>query len=298
VSSRPVVTRISIVTKERCKGEKVAFDWTFQTIKNCSLPGAKAVFTGNKGSTKEIITLAVVLSTAASQMSHLLIQSREKRNEFEPAVLCTDTCPHNETFWKLVFGTCLETKLGLFHLVHRTRDTLDPKTNDLHWKCVVKLRNSICSCFVKDDAALLQALKNGSFSRTGEKLSDDAMRDLRRSKRWKQRCSEFLRKLILPGATPRHWLKLWIEEFKDSKDPASGKPAFTRSMDMHQEIPPGPRSTHGLWKWRCDRPESPLKKFHELLAHFGNSGMNKHPSDTLSLEAQLNSMSESAGKQK
>jgi hypothetical protein len=107
----------------------------------------------------------------------------------------------------------------------------------------------------------------------------------------------------LPGATQRHKLNFWIEEFKDSKDPASGKPAFTRNtekvateqlknvhhasdvlgMDMHQEIPPGPRSTHGLSKWRCDRPESPLKTFHELLAHFGNSGMNKHPSDTLTL---------------
>jgi hypothetical protein len=43
------------------KNEKVAFDWTFQTIKNYNnLPGIKAVFTRNKGSTKEIITLALV----------------------------------------------------------------------------------------------------------------------------------------------------------------------------------------------------------------------------------------------
>ena len=47
--------------------DKVAFDWTFQTIKNYNLPGANAVFTGNKGSTKEIITLAVVPTTAANQ---------------------------------------------------------------------------------------------------------------------------------------------------------------------------------------------------------------------------------------
>jgi hypothetical protein len=241
--------------------------------------------------------LAAVPSTAASQISHQLIQSREKRNDFEQAVLCSDTCPHNEKFWKLVFGTCLETKLGLFHLVHRMMDTLDPKANDLCWKCVVKMRNSIHLYFVKDKAALLQALKNGSFSRTGEKLSDEAMRHLRHSKRWKQQHSEFLSKLILPGATQRHRLKLLIEEFKDSKDPASGKPVFTRNtekvateqlrkvhhasdilgMDMHQEILPGPRSTHGLSKWKCDRPELPLETFHELLlAHFGNSGMNEH----------------------
>jgi hypothetical protein len=35
-----------------------------------------------------------------------------------------------------------------------------------------------------------------------------------------------------------------------------------------------------LSKWRCDRPESPLEKFHEL-AHFENSGMKKRLADTL-----------------
>jgi hypothetical protein len=151
--------------------EKVAFDWTFQTIKNYNLPGAKAVFTGNKGSTKEIITLAVVPTTAANQISHLLLKSKEKRQEFKPKVLYTDTCPHNEAFWKGIFGTYLETKLGLFHLVHRVMDTLDSKS-ELYWKCVVQLRAAIYSYFVEDEAALLKALKDGSFSKTGEKLSD------------------------------------------------------------------------------------------------------------------------------
>jgi hypothetical protein len=54
-------------------------------------------------------------------------------------------------------------------------------------------------------------------------------------------------------------------------------------MDMYQEILPGPRSTQGLLKWKCDRPKSPLEKFHELLAHFGNLGMNKGLADTLML---------------
>jgi hypothetical protein len=108
--------------------DKVAFDWTFQTIKNYNLPGANAVFTGNKGTTKEIITLAIVPTTAASQTSHLLLQSRENRFEFKPTELCADTCPHNERFWKAAFGTYLETKLGLFHPLHRTMDTLDLKS--------------------------------------------------------------------------------------------------------------------------------------------------------------------------
>jgi hypothetical protein len=281
--------------------DKVAFDWTFQTIKNYNLPAANAVFTGNKGTTKEIITLAIVPTTAASQTSHLLLQHREKRFEFKPTVLHRDTCPHNKRFWKAVFGTYLETKLGLFHLLHRIMDALNSKS-ELYWKYVTNLRNAIHTYYPEDEAGLLRALKDGIFSKTGEKLSDNEVRQLRHSKRWKQRYSEFLRKLILPGATQRHRLKLWIQEFKNSFD-KTGKSVFTRNtekvateqlrkvhhasdvpgMEMHQEILPGKRSTHGLSKWRCDRPESPLKKFHKLLVHFGNSGMNPELSDILEL---------------
>jgi hypothetical protein len=51
--------------------------------KNYNLPDAKAVFTGNTGSTKEMITLALV-PTAAEKKAHLLLQSKEKRKEFDP----------------------------------------------------------------------------------------------------------------------------------------------------------------------------------------------------------------------
>jgi hypothetical protein len=216
-------------------------------------------------------------------------------------VLYTDTCPHNEAFWKGFFGTYLETKLGLFHLVHCIMDTLVSKC-ELYWKSVLKLRNAIYTYFVEDEAALLKALKDGSFSRTGDMLSDTEIQDLQHSKRWKQQYSKFLRKLILPGVTQRYRLNLWIEEFKNQMD-QSGRPVFTSNtkkvtteqlkkvhhasdvpgMDMYQEILPGPRSTHGLSKWKCDRPELPLEKFHELLAHFGNSAMSKGLSDTLTL---------------
>jgi hypothetical protein len=142
--------------------------------KHYNLPGAKAVFTGNKGSTNEIIALAVVPTTAASQISHLLLQSREMRKEFKPVVVHTDTCPHNrphnEGFWKGIFGTYLETKLGLFHLLHRIMDTLNSKC-DVYWKCVVQLRNAIYTYVVKDENALLKALKDGSFSKTGKPFS-------------------------------------------------------------------------------------------------------------------------------
>jgi hypothetical protein len=48
-------------------------------------------------------------------------------------------------------------------------------------------------------------------------LSDEEIRDLRHSNKWKQRYSEFLRKLILPGVTQRYRLTLWIEEFREEK---------------------------------------------------------------------------------
>jgi hypothetical protein len=123
----------------------------------------------------------------------------------------------------------------------------------------------------------LKALKDGSFSKTKEKLSGAAIRDLGHSKRWKQRYSKFLRTLILPGATQRHRLNLWIEEFKNERDQRD-KAVFTLNtekvateqlkkvhhasdvpgMNMYQEILPGPSLTHGLSKWKWDRPESPL----------------------------------------
>jgi hypothetical protein len=194
--------------------EKVAFDWTFQSIRNYNLPGVEAIFTRNKGSTKEIVSLAIVPTTSASQISHLVLQSKEKRKEFKPAVLYTDTCPHKEASSKGIFGTYLETKLGLFHLVHHIMDTLDSKW-ELYWKCIVKLCKAIYTYFVEDEAALLKALKDDSFSRTDNMLSVTEIQNLRHSKRWKQQNSKFLRKLILPGATQIHHLNLWIEEFKN-----------------------------------------------------------------------------------
>jgi hypothetical protein len=123
----------------------------------------------------------------------MLIKTIQKRQDFHPAVLYTDTCPHNESFWKTIYGATLETKLGLFHLLHRIYDTLDPRCN-LYWKCLVQLKNSVYSYFEEDEAGLLAALKDGSFSKTNKKLSDKEIRDLRHSKRWKQRYGEFLQK--------------------------------------------------------------------------------------------------------
>jgi hypothetical protein len=75
-AERSQLTAYGFSNFERYERElKVAFDWTFQSVKNYkNVPGAKAIFTGNKGSTNEIVTLAMVPTTAASQISHLLQQ--------------------------------------------------------------------------------------------------------------------------------------------------------------------------------------------------------------------------------
>ena len=125
---------------------------------------------------------------------------------------------------------------------------------------------------------------------------------IQHSKRWKQRFDPFLRKLILSGAKIEHQIALCIVEFKNSKND-TGRSLFTKNtekvateqlkkvqyasdpvgVEMYHKIPAGKRSTHKLPKWASLRPESRLEKFHELLAHMANSGMNAGLSDALTL---------------
>ena len=161
--------------------DAIAIDWTFQVVKNYSnLPGAKAMFTANVGRTKEVFALALVSSTSVSQVSHMLVKILQ-REHFKPSVLYHDTCPHNKDFWTRLFGANLEVRLGLFHLLHRIVDTLDPKC-ELYWKCLVALKKSVYRYDDDDMTGLLQALKDGSFSRDGKKYSATKIDDLRHSK--------------------------------------------------------------------------------------------------------------------
>ncbi len=107
------------------EGDKVAFDHTFQTLKNYrNLPGANAIFTGINRRTKEVLFLAIVPTTVASEISHLLLQAIKNRIEFRPGIVYLDTCPSNNTFWKEHFGLEVTTKLGLFRLMQRIVDTM------------------------------------------------------------------------------------------------------------------------------------------------------------------------------
>jgi hypothetical protein len=99
-----------------------AIDWTFQVIKTCvSLPGAKACFTF-KASDGQMAGLAIVRSTAVSEISHFWTQLISKRS-LRVQVLYTDLWPTSETFWKNIFGPLMIGRLGLFHAIKRITDT-------------------------------------------------------------------------------------------------------------------------------------------------------------------------------
>jgi hypothetical protein len=284
------------------KGDAIAIDWTFQVVKNYNLPGAKAMFTANVGRTKEVFALALVANTSVSQVSHLLVEILQKRGpNFKPSVLYHDTCPHNQDFWRLLFGANFGVRLGLFHLLHRIVDTLDTKC-ELYWKGLVSLKKSVYRYDDVDLGGLLTCLREGSFSREGKKYSATAIDDLRHSKRWKERCDPLLRKVILSGPIIADAIERWIVEFSKKED-SQGRPLFTRNtekvakeqttkvkwvqdpqdMEMYRKIPPGKRSIHQLPKWLSNRPESGLEKFHEHLAHLANTGSGKALADALTM---------------
>ena len=281
--------------------EMSAIDWTFQVMKNYNLPGATAMFTWNKGSTKEVCTLQAVRDTSVSQIAHAVSEMKQKRVSVKPAILYTDTCPHNMTFWKTILGSGLILRLGLFHLIQRIFKTLDTRSLDF-WECLVKLKSCIYSYHEVDLDNLYRCLKDGSFAADGKKLTDSEIRALEHSPKWKQRFGAYLRKKILPGEVVRVNLQRWIDKYSTKTD-AVGLPVFTRTtdkvatqqkenvshtadcegVDYYREIPAGPRSTHGLSKWLSTRAESILEKFHEFLAHFGNTGTNPALADLLCL---------------
>jgi hypothetical protein len=213
------------------EGDAIAIDWTFQVVKNYNLPGAKAMFTANVGRTKEAFALALVTNTSVSQVSHMLVEIIQKREtHFKPSVLCHDTCPHNQDFWRLLFGANLEVRLlGLFHLLHRIIDTLDAKC-ELYWKGLVSLKKAVHRCDNNDLSGLLTCLREGSFSRDGKRHSATDIDNLRHSKRWKERCNQFLRKVILPGPIIADAIERWIVEFSQKED-SQGRPLFTRSTE-------------------------------------------------------------------
>ena len=137
-------------------GDTVALDHTFQTLKNYNLPGSKALFTMNKGSTKEIVALVIVPSTSTKDISHLLTKIIKSQLNFKPSVLYTDTCPASQDLYLSILGKTTTMRLGLFHLMHRIVDTMDNKC-ELHHKVLAKLKECFYTYHPTDEAALIAA---------------------------------------------------------------------------------------------------------------------------------------------
>ena len=282
-------------------GDIVAVDWTFQVLKNYKgLQGKYAMFTMNKGSTKEMVLSLIVPSTAVKEVSHALQQMAESR-ACEPSALYSDITPSNHIFWKTILKSCVEIKLGMFHIQHRIVETLDSKCT-LYWIGLVELKKCFYRYNSEDFDNLMLALKDGTFSADQKKMTDGDIVELRQSKRWKARCDPYLRKETLPRSTTQHELQTWINKYESSKD-SSGRPLFSQhtkkiameqikkvehatdpvGLGMYTKVPPPKKSPHGLPTWQSNRPESALEKSHEALAHFANTGMRPELADIITM---------------
>jgi hypothetical protein len=297
--------RREIQSVEVKAGDKMAVDWTFATLTNYhQLKSAKAIFTANKGSTKEIVLVALVPSTKVSDASHALQQARSRRGEgnFDPGALYTDTCPHNTDYYKRIFGLRLNHRLGLFHLAHRMIETYDVRS-ELYWDAIVDTQEAIYTYRATEYDALIKALQDGSFSSSSKHYTAEEINDVRHSKYWNQRYQEYLPKLTNPPHIQQFKLRSIILKYKNKLD-SKGMSVFTpRSekaileqckkvhhsndpddIDMYTEIAPTKNSKHGLSKWMSNRPEPALEKYHEILQHFANTGTNSELADTLNFE--------------
>ena len=278
----------------------VTFDHTFQVLKTYNNKGgAKAVFTGMKGSTKEVVSLAAVPSTALKEVTHLLRQSKARRENFSPSVVYTDTCPNGTYVWKDLFGHDIDCRLGLFHFIHRIVDTLDNKC-ELYWKSMVSLKKCIYTYHEIDFRKLMEALRTGTLSSSRQPMTTDEINQVRHSKQWKSRYDRYLRKVFRSEAQICSYLEEWIRTW-DGVEDSCGRRVFSSATTkatreqmskvqfvldsekaiVYSPVPPPKDSVHNLTVWRTNRPESSLEKFHELLAHFGNGAMRKEYADAL-----------------
>jgi hypothetical protein len=304
--SEDTLTQVSNVDRYRRELQSVttskasAIDWTFEVVKNYKLPGAKALFTMNTES-KEIANLAIVRDTKAEQIAHAVEQQVRRRENFRPILLYTDTWPHNEYFWKMLLGEYLEGRLGLFHLIKRVTETMNLRSA-LYWKALYEFKMCVYSYNGTDEAAVVRALVVGKLSSDGAKYSSGKIRTLRFSPRWKHKCEPYLRKEFnedsLTKSNWENWLADWEDQVDDDGRPIfpdrrataaalkeqSKKVQYVRDHPdfvPYREVPAGPRSKHGLSKWKSLRNESHLEGFHKKVAHFGNTGMAKGLSDCL-----------------
>ena len=295
-----------------CHGGIFAQDHTFSVVKKyLKHLGAKAVW-DVATSTGEIATAVCVPSTQTIHFSHaarLLIN----RPHFNPQSMCSDTWPHKKEYWEsLIPG--LKGRLGLFHYEKRILTSLRKKHVDYH-DAISDLLEALYEYESSDYEKLLAALWNGTLSNTGKELTTKEIADLRRTKYFRDRYSKYLRKKLREPNTMIQRIDDWFCKYKVTASPAArpagGRldprhqvPSFTPETksavenckekahhladpmtidQMYDKILPHPNSKHQLIEYISKRGESKLESFHDMLAHFANSGMRDTLSDNLHL---------------
>lgn len=298
--------------------EAVAVDHTFAVVKNYNVQGAKACFT-MLTSTKQIATAALVETTSVNEISHLCEQIVRRRINFQPKVIYTDTWPHNDEFWKDVFGFCVIGRLGLFHCMKRIADTLNPRCL-YYWEALWDLKACFYQYNADDMDALMVAMSSGTFKSDGTAMKTEEIRQLRESKEWKSRADPYLRKNLHKKETVIQNLSSWLMKWKNKSDandqelcpnyrspcpdfcpnyrPQKKNPtekaiqeqknkvqyvADVPQFNPYRKLLPGPKSKHQLPTYVSARPESHLEGFHKIFAHFANTGMKRELADTLTL---------------
>lgn len=272
------------------EGEMVAYDHTFQaTHAYQNKENLHCFFTGVVSGTKEISLVLGVPTTKLADAAHGLIQSAKKRG-MKPSVVSTDTVPHGIDFWKALYGDDIHCQLGLFHLMQRLVEELDPES-DLFWECLLELKECIYRYNPILYEALVNALLEGKLSKDGKKYTLDEIEAMRHSKTFTSRYDKYLTKQFHTKQQIITNLERWISRW-DGRCDDRGRYVFndktvekTRNqfqnvefvLDcegavVYTEVKAPANSKHGLSEWRSNRPESALEKFHELLAHFCNYG--------------------------
>jgi hypothetical protein len=292
----------------------IAQDHTMEVVKNYlrTQVDAKAVWTccNEFG---EIASAVLVRDTKSSQFAHAAEQLARRPN-FKPKVMYADTWPHLVNFWKLIFGSTCEGRLGLFHFFQRIVKTL----RDSHCDSKVAIGDLLKCIYEHDEQDMLQltyVLKSGLMARNGYKYTESEITEMQRTGLFKKRYDKWLRKIIFNPNKIRDNLQSWWIKYKvkgsEGKaegrgrlDPTTRKKLFTVETreafdnalisceyisdvltidEMYTTLSPSPNSTHNLREHLSHRVESRLEGFHDPLSNFGNSGMSKNIADILHL---------------
>ncbi len=293
-------------------GTKIAQDHTHQACKNYLRRDRGEAMWTVASETGEIACVAMVPSTKAEDYAHAAKQL-SNRPSFNPKVMYSDTWPDNSNFWNELLDLLLEGRLGLFHYIQRITSQMRT-THEKHNHAVADLLACIYHYNTSDYDKLIVALKSGTMSAEARQYTAEEIEDMKVEKKFRDNYGKYLRKVIKEPATIVQNLEVWWNKYKckesegappaeGKKDPKTNQTLFLegakdvlkeaktnakylqdpKDVEMYREIKPNQNSTHKLSIWISQRGESTLESFHNMLAHFANTGMSKCLADVLNL---------------